>query len=211
MKNLLIFGAPGVGKGTQSAFLAEKFSLSQLSTGDLLRREIAAATPLGKRIADLVAGGKLVSDEIVMKLLAAAMAKTEGGLILDGFPRTVNQAEQLDDLFATLGKKSAAVIYLKLDESALLERVVGRLSCGGCGAVYHRKFMPPRVAGKCDDCGGELGHRPDDNPITVKTRLAEYRQKTMPLLEFYRNKGLLKEIDGDGTAAEVSARIVASI
>ena len=203
----MVFGAPGAGKGTQSALLAEKFSLTQLSTGELLRAEIAADTRLGRQIAELVSRGELCGDEMVLRVLRAAVAGTKGGLILDGFPRNLAQAERLDELFSSVGKRLDAAIYIGLPTSELLGRIVGRLVCGGCGATYHRRFKPPKAAGICDACGGMLTVRKDDNPEAVKTRLDEYQKKTMPLLEFYRARGLLKEIDGLGTVAEVAERI----
>ena len=204
--SLLIFGAPGAGKGTQAGILIKEFSLTPLATGDLLREEIAAKTPLGTKIAELVAKGKFVGDDIVLSLLSQALERVGGGgVLLDGFPRNLVQAKALENVLPDA--KIKAVVYLDLPQELLLERICGRLSCPKCKAIYHRSFAPPKQANICDKCHSELVVRRDDNPESVKVRLAEYNSQTKPLLEFYEAKGLLVSVDGEGSPSEVSARL----
>ncbi len=154
-----------------------------------------------------MAEGTLCGDDLVIGLLKGAMAKSAGGVILDGFPRTIVQAEKLEEMFAATGRHLTAALYLNLAEEELLDRIAGRLSCSDCGTVYHKTFNPPKIPNICDNCGGNLRVRKDDNPESVKTRLKAYNRQTMPLLEFYRAKSVLKEIDGRGRVEEVAARL----
>ena len=192
-KNLVFLGAPGAGKGTVSNLLLEKVKLAHISTGDLLRAEVAAQTELGKTAAQIMKAGGLVPDEVVAGMVRnrLAAADCEDGFILDGFPRTIAQAELLNKLLAEMGKKLDAVIYFKVADEVLLQRLTARLNCRGCDAIYNKLFLPPKVAGVCDKCGGELYQRPDDSLETAKSRLAVFYRQTSPLIDFYSKSGLL--------------------
>ena len=195
--NIILLGPPGAGKGTQSQLLEEKYSMLQLSTGDMLRAAIKRGEPLGLEAKKIMDAGKLVPDELMIKMIDDRIAKPDcnSGFILDGFPRTVPQAKALDAMLEQRGKKLDAVIELKVDEKELIERVSGRFTCAKCGTGYHTKFKPPKVEGVCDKCGGkEFVCRPDDNPETMKTRLQAFRDQTAPILPYYQGKGLLKTV-----------------
>lgn len=197
--NIILLGAPGAGKGTQARFLEEKYGMVQLSTGDMLRAAIKAGTPLGVEAKKLVDQGMLVPDELMVKLIQTRIAEPDcaKGFILDGFPRTVPQAEALDEMLAAQGKKLDAVVELKVDEDKLVERVSGRFTCAKCGEGYHDKFRPTKVSGVCDTCGAtEFTRRADDNAETMKTRLKAYRDQTAPIVPYYEKKGALKTVDG---------------
>ena len=197
--NIILLGPPGAGKGTQAKLLQEKRGMFQISTGDILRMAIKDGEPLGLEAKKIMDDGKLVPDNLMIRLIEVKIAQLEPGtgFILDGFPRTVAQAEALDEMLVDLNKKLDAVIELRADESALIERVSGRFSCNTCGAGYHEKFKPTKVAGVCDVCGGkEFCHRTDDNATTLKTRLKAYQEQTAPILPYYRQKGILKTVDG---------------
>jgi adenylate kinase len=195
-KNLVFLGAPGAGKGTFSEELNKREGILHISTGDLLRAEIATGSDLGKQAATLIDRGELVPDEIVGAMVAAKLATPEceeKGFILDGFPRTLQQAYILDELLKTQGKKLDAVVCLDVPEELIIKRLSGRWNCR-CGRVFNTYYIPPEQAGVCDDCGGELYQRPDDNPETVKDRLKVYHEKTMPLINYYRDSNLLIEV-----------------
>ncbi len=195
-KNLVFLGAPGAGKGTFSEELNKREGILHISTGDLLRAEIATGSDLGKQAATLIDRGELVPDEIVGAMVAAKLATPEceeKGFILDGFPRTLQQAYILDELLKTQGKKLDAVVCLDVPEELIVKRLSGRWNCR-CGRVFNTYYIPPEQAGVCDDCGGELYQRPDDNPETVKDRLKVYHEKTMPLINYYRDSNLLIEV-----------------
>lgn len=197
--NIILLGPPGAGKGTQASRLQEERGMVQLSTGDMLRAAVKDGTPVGLKAKAVMEAGELVSDEIVSGIIGEALDKlpAETGVIFDGYPRTAAQAESLDDILTGRGRKLDHVIELAVDEDALVERITGRFTCGKCGAGYHDTFKQPKVAGTCDQCGStEFKRRPDDNEETVRTRMAEYRAKTAPILPIYEARGLLQRVDG---------------
>ena len=196
---LILLGPPGAGKGTQAERLYERHKLPQLSTGNMLRAERDAGTELGKAADKVMAAGQLVSDDIVIGIIAKRIEEPDckGGFVLDGFPRTVNQAVALDAMLAKKGGKIDGVIELAVDEDALVERISGRFACAKCGAGYHDTFKQPKKPGVCDVCGStEFTRRKDDNAETVKARLKAYREQTAPILPYYEKKGLLQRVDG---------------
>jgi len=196
---LILLGPPGAGKGTQAARLQARYGIVQLSTGDMLRAAVAAGSEVGKQAKAVMERGDLVSDDIVIGVISERIDEPDaaGGYILDGFPRTVAQAEALDRLLAEKGSKLDAVIELAVDDAPLVERISGRFSCANCGEGYHDSFKRPAVEGVCDKCGAkEFKRRPDDNAETVKSRLEVYHKQTAPLIAYYRGKGLLKTVDG---------------
>lgn len=207
--NIILLGPPGAGKGTQAERLVAEHGMVQLSTGDMLRAAVAAGTPTGLKAKAVMEAGELVSDAIVCALIGEKLDTSEGrGAIFDGFPRTRHQAEALEVLLAERGRSLDHVIELVVDEDALVERITGRFSCATCGAPYHERFKRPEVDGTCDVCGGhEFRRRPDDNEQTVRTRMAEYRAKTAPILPFYAERGLLRKVDGMAPVAEVTRAI----
>jgi len=208
--NLILLGPPGAGKGTQAKRLEERDGLIQLSTGDMLRSERASGSDLGRRVQAIMDRGELVSDEIMIDLIARRIEAIAGGkgFVLDGFPRTVPQAEALDAMLASHGIKLDCVIEMTVDEPALIDRISGRFSCAKCGASYHERFNPPKVEGGCDMCGShDFVHRADDNAETVRTRLAAYRAQTAPILPYYKAKGLLRQVDGMKAPDQVTKAI----
>ncbi|QNM83697.1 adenylate kinase [Sphingomonas sabuli] len=207
--NIILLGPPGAGKGTQAARLEANRGMVQLSTGDMLRRAVAEGTPTGLKAKAVMEAGGLVSDDIVSALIGERLdAIGDKGAIFDGYPRTRAQAEALDQLLADRGRKLDDVIELGVDEDALVERITGRFSCASCGAPYHDQYKLPKVEGTCDVCGGtEFKRRPDDNEQTVRTRLAEYRAKTAPILPYYRDVGLVRRVDGMAKVDDVAAAI----
>ncbi len=210
--NIILLGPPGAGKGTQAQRLVEEHGMIQLSTGDMLRAAVKAGTPTGLKAKAVMDAGALVSDEIVDGLIGDrldAMSPAQGA-IFDGYPRTAAQAGSLDRILEQRGRTLDAVIELEVDEDALVERITGRFTCARCGTGYHDRYAKPRVAGVCDQCGStEFKRRPDDNAETVRTRMAEYRGKTAPILPVYEARGLLKHVDGMADIAHVSAAIEA--
>jgi adenylate kinase len=197
--NIILLGPPGAGKGTQAARLVEHHGMRQLSTGDMLRAAVKAETPVGLEAKAVMERGELVSDEIVTKLIDAELTAMGPGVgaIFDGYPRTAAQAEQLDAILARHGRRLDHVIELDVDEDALVERIIGRFTCATCGAGYHDVYKQPREAETCDKCGGhEFKRRPDDNEETVRTRMAEYRAKTAPILPLYEARGIVARVDG---------------
>ena len=207
--NIILLGPPGAGKGTQAARLQATRGMIQLSTGDMLREAVAAGTPVGLQAKAVMERGELVSDAIVSALIGERLDAADGqGAIFDGFPRTRAQAEALDLLLAERGRGLDHVIELAVDEDELVRRIVGRFTCANCGAPYHDEFKRPAVAAVCDVCGStEFKRRPDDNEQTVRTRMAEYRSKTAPILPFYEERGLVRRVDGMASVDEVAAQI----
>lgn len=211
---LILLGPPGAGKGTQARMLEEAFGLVQLSTGDLLRAAVAAGTDAGKAAKAVMDAGGLVSDDIVLAILRDRMAEpdTAKGAILDGFPRTAGQAAALDALLAEQGLSLGAAISLDVDDAAMVDRVAGRYTCGGCGEGYHDSFKQPVVAGVCDKCGGtEFKRRADDNAETVGARLAAYHAQTAPLIAYYNGKGALRRVDAMGQIDRIAADLAAIV
>jgi adenylate kinase len=208
--NIILLGPPGAGKGTQAKHIEDKRGMKQLSTGDMLRSAVAAGTETGKRAKAVMDRGELVSDEIVVSIIADRLdaADVKKGFILDGFPRNTAQAEALDKMLGSKGLKLDAVIEMKVDDEALVERITGRYTCAKCGKGYHDRFEKPRVAGVCDVCGGtEFSRRADDNEKTVRDRLGIYNRQTAPLVTYYGAKGCLKTIDGMADIADVTRQI----
>ena len=208
--NLILLGPPGAGKGTQAARLVEHHGMRQLSTGDMLRAAVAAQTPVGIKAKAIMDVGELVSDEIVSALIDAELTAMgpEVGAIFDGYPRTAPQAEQLDAILAQHGRRLDRVIELDVDEDELVRRIVGRYSCASCGAGYHDEFQQPAAPGVCDRCGGtEFKRRKDDNEETVRTRMAEYRAKTAPILPLYEARGIVSRVDGMAPIDNVTGAI----
>jgi adenylate kinase len=197
--NLILLGPPGAGKGTQAKRLEDRHSLVQLSTGDMLRAVVASGVPLGQQAKEIMAAGKLMPDELMIEMIADRISKPDcaTGFILDGFPRTVPQAEALDRMLEEKGLKLDHVIEMKVDDAALVERITGRYTCAKCGRGYHDKFETPKVDGVCDVCGStEFTRRADDNAETVTTRLAAYHKQTAPILPYYKERGVLETVDG---------------
>ncbi|AYJ86068.1 adenylate kinase [Sphingomonas paeninsulae] len=210
--NIILLGPPGAGKGTQAARLVNERGMAQLSTGDMLRAARDAGTPMGLKVSAIMKAGELVSDEIVDGLIGDKLDSmpVAQGAIFDGYPRTAAQAVSLDDLLAARARKLDAVIELAVDEDALVDRITGRYTCAKCGAGYHDRYKLPKVSDVCDVCGStEFSRRPDDNAETVRTRMAEYRAKTAPILPIYEARGLLRKIDGMADIGIVSAAIEA--
>lgn len=208
--NIILLGPPGAGKGTQAGRLVDEHKMVQLSTGDMLRAAVKAGTPIGVKAKAVMDAGELVSDEIVSGLIGEALdaLSPSTGVIFDGYPRTEAQAHSLDDILDTRERMLNHVIELDVDEDALVERIVGRFTCASCGEGYHDRFKQPATADVCDKCGStEFKRRPDDNEETVRTRMAEYRAKTEPILPIYEARGLVSKVDGMAPIAEVTGAI----
>ncbi len=209
---MVLLGPPGAGKGTQASLIEKERSLVKLSTGDMLRAAVAAGSELGRKAGDIMERGQLVPDEIVIGLIAeridAGAGKDAEGFILDGFPRTIAQAEGLDALLAARGKTLDAVVEMKVNDEKLVERITGRFTCADCGEGYHDVFKPTKVEGACDRCGSkQFVRRKDDNEETVRARLHAYHAQTEPLIGYYKKQGKLKSVDGMADIAAVHAAI----
>lgn len=205
---LIVFGPPSAGKGTQAQRLSAKYGLPQVSTGDLLRKAVADQTPLGLKVKSYLDQGRLGPDNLIIKLIKERVSKPdcENGYLLDGFPRTMGQAKELDKMTDV-----DLVLNIVVDFEVLVERAVGRRSCPKCGAVYHVKFNPPMNAGMCENCGSKLVQRDDDKEETVRNRLKVYQEQTAPLIDYYRRKGKLVDIDGSGGIDAVFSQMVKAI
>jgi adenylate kinase len=213
---LVLLGGPGAGKGTQAERLSATLGIPQISTGDLFRENLKQETELGLLAKGYMERGELVPDQVTVGMVRERLSRPDcaQGAILDGFPRTVAQAEALEQLLADMGTSLSAVPYIKVPEDVLLARLAGRWTCRNCGAMYHELFSPPEKAGVCDKCGGELYQRPDDTPETQRHRIEVYFEQTAPLIDYYREKGLLVEIDGEPGIDRVQAgllQVIASI
>jgi adenylate kinase len=210
---LVLLGGPGAGKGTQAERLSAALDIPQVSTGDLFRENLKNETELGLMAKGYMERGELVPDEVTVAMVHERLSRpdAERGAILDGFPRTIAQAEALDDLLADMGLELAVVPYIKVPEEMLLARLAGRWTCRSCGAMYHQLFSPPQQEGVCDRCGGELYQRPDDTPETQKHRIEVYFEQTAPLIDYYREQGLLVEIDGRPGIEEIQTELLAVV
>ena len=208
--NLILLGPPGAGKGTQAKRLAQTHGLVQLATGDMVRAAIASGSEVGRRVKAIYDAGQLVPDDIIIQMIADRIGQPDcaRGFILDGFPRTVPQAEALDAMLAERGQALNHVILLEVDEAALVDRIAGRFTCQGCGASFHERYRRPQIEGVCDVCGGtDLVHRADDRPEAVKTRFEVYRRQTEPILPYYRARGILRTVNGMADIDEVTRQI----
>jgi len=205
---IVLLGAPGAGKGTQCKSIVAQYGLLHLSSGDILRAERIAGTELGKKAQDYMDSGALVPDEIIIEMMAEAIKKAPAaGFLLDGFPRTVNQAVSLGESLAGNGMKIDVVLNLEIDDNVVAKRMTGRRSCPKCGAVYHVENLKPKVEGQCDNDGTELVQRPDDKPDVVANRLKTYHQQTEPLVDYYRNNGTVYDFDADRNPDEIKTSI----
>lgn len=202
---LILFGAPGSGKGTQAKLAGQELGVPHISTGDILRQSVKEGTPLGLKAKSFMDSGALVPDDLMLDLIRERLGRPDAsrGFLLDGFPRTVAQAEGLDRLLAGLGMKIDAVISLEVDAEELVLRLTSRRMCPKCGAIYNQISQPPRAEGICDACGSALEQRADDRRSTVENRLAVYREQTSPVMDYYRSQGLLKPVDGSKSPEEV--------
>jgi adenylate kinase len=210
---IVLLGAPGAGKGTQAALLADKMKLAHIASGDLFRAALEKGTELGRQAKAYMEKGQLVPNEITIKMVLERIQAPDckGGIILDGFPRNLEQAKALDEALKIQSKDIDKAVYIKVSEAELLKRLSGRWICRKCQTPYHEVTSPPKVAGKCDKCGGELYQRADDNITTIKKRLEVYFSETAPLIEYYTKTGKLLEIKGEGSMEEISERIIAAL
>lgn len=206
---LVLLGPPGAGKGTQASGIVEQYNVPHISTGDIFRKNIKEETSLGKKVKEILDQGLLVPDELVVEIVEDRLKKDDAvaGFLLDGFPRTENQAAALDKALAQAGSKLDRVINIDVEKEILVERAVGRRICKSCGATYHITFNPPKQQGVCDLCGGELYQRPDDNEETVSKRIEVYLNQTQPLIDYYQKRGLLSTVDGKQDIKKVFADI----
>ncbi|MBC7331673.1 MAG: adenylate kinase [Synergistetes bacterium] len=206
--NLILLGSPGAGKGTIASMLKRDYGLVHISTGDMLREAVSKGTELGKRAKEYMDNGLLVPDGLIIEMIREKLLEIKNdGFILDGFPRTIPQAEALDALLEEMGKNLTAVVLLKVSKETVLERLTNRRVCSNCGSLYHLKHSPPKVNNVCDFCGGSLYQRDDDKEETILRRIAVYEEQTAPLIEYYKNKGLLVEINAEPHLEQVYAEL----
>jgi len=208
--NLIFLGPPGAGKGTQAQMIVERYHIPQVSTGDILRKAVKEGTPLGKKTKAFMDQGQLVPDEVVIGMIDERLRTSDcnSGFILDGFPRTIAQAEALQSILTKMGKSIDHVINIEVDTEELVRRLTGRRTCKNCGAMFHILFHPPKVEGICDRCGGTLYQREDDKEKTIRIRLNEYQRQTAPLIQYYQLKKYLRSIQGVGGQEEIFEGIV---
>jgi adenylate kinase len=208
--NLILLGPPGAGKGTQAQMIVERYHIPQISTGDIFRKAVKEGTPLGKKAKAFMDQGQLVPDEVVIGIIDERLRTSDcnPGFILDGFPRTIAQAEALQPILTKMGKSIDHVINIEVDTEELVRRLTGRRTCKNCGAMFHILFHPPKVEGICDRCGGTLYQREDDKEETIRIRLNEYQKETAPLIQYYQLKNYLRSIQGVGGQEEIFERIV---
>lgn len=208
--DLILLGPPGAGKGTQAKKMVDRWKIPQISTGDILRAAVRDERPLGLEAKGFMDRGELVPDRVVIGIIAERLQEEDasGGFILDGFPRTIPQAEALQEILESLGRDIDCVLSIEVDEERLVVRLTGRRMCRNCGESYHLVFNPPSTDGVCDRCGGDLYQRDDDREETIRQRLAVYRQQTQPLVEFYEKKGILRRIEGNDSKESIFSRIV---
>lgn len=212
--DIILFGPPGAGKGTQSRFLVEKYAIPQISTGDMMRAERKSGSELGQKFDSYMSMGALVPDALTIQLLRQRLTQDDAaaGAIFDGFPRTLAQAEELDRLLSGLGRKADAVVALEVPEELIVDRISGRRSCESCGHVYHVRYNAPPSSGVCETCGStQIVQRADDQEDKVRTRFAAYNEQTLPILAHYERAGVVKRIDGTGSVADVTERILSSL
>jgi adenylate kinase len=209
---IVLLGAPGSGKGTQAKLLVEKYKISHIATGDLLRAAVAAGTELGRRAKAAMDAGQLVPDDVMLGVIQERLAQsdTKGGFVLDGFPRNIPQAQALDALLARLGQPLQLALLIDVEMEILIKRLTGRRTCASCGQIYNVYFSPSKVAGKCDKCGGVLQHRSDDNEATIRNRLQVYEAQTAPLVSYYKAQGKLRTVRGVGNINDIF-RVVSDI
>ncbi len=211
--DLILFGPPGAGKGTQAKRLVDDLKIPQISTGDMMRAERAAGTALGKQFDDFMSKGLLVPDELVLSLFGQRLSQPDAknGAIFDGYPRTVAQAEALDALLTAQGRKIDVVVSMEVSLDEMIDRVVQRRTCEACGHIYHLRYNPPPANGQCGVCGGKLVQRKDDTEEVVRKRNEEYLAKTAPILDHYKKQGVVKSVNGVGSLDEVTARIKGAV
>jgi adenylate kinase len=208
--NLILLGPPGAGKGTQAQRIVERYHIPQISTGDILRAAVKGGTPLGTKAKGFMDQGQLVPDEIVIGIVEERLKERDchSGFILDGFPRTIPQAEALQPILTKIGRAVDHVINIEVESEELIRRLTGRRTCKNCGALFHLLFQPPKKEGTCDRCGGTLSQRVDDKEETIRTRLKEYEKQTAPLVQYYRNKKSLRSIQGVGGPDQIFDQII---
>ncbi|HXV80049.1 MAG TPA: adenylate kinase [Candidatus Binatia bacterium] len=210
---VVLLGPPGAGKGTQAKLLGERFEACQVSTGDILRKAVAEESPLGKEAGEYLKRGDLVPDSTMVKLVAERLTEEDcaRGFILDGFPRTIPQAQSFDQILQQRGLELHSVLLVQVPQGVIVERLAGRRTCKSCGALYHLSFNPPTRENICDRCGGKLVQRDDDREETIRARLKVYKNQTTPLADYYRKRSILREIDGVGTVEEIRNRVVKAL
>lgn len=211
--NIILFGPPGAGKGTQAVGIAKKYKLPHISTGDMFRETAASGSELGKKLQGFMSAGKLVPDDVVIEVVRERISKpdTKNGFLLDGFPRTVEQAKSLDKILADKNSRIDNVLYIFLSEEEIVRRLTARRNCGQCGANYNLVSQPPKKEGACDKCGGKLVQRADDNDATIRNRIKVYNEQTTPLIDFYAKSGVMNKVDGSKTVDDVFKALCAVI